>query len=635
MSETVSVDSCASTPYRATVIDPQTSLAFAVQSQPGAYAVLVGSGVSRGANIPTGWGIVNELVRRLAAASGETIVGEPAEWYEHVHSEAVSFTKLLAELAPSRTERQSILRGFIEPHPERPGERQPTAAHRALASLARSGHVRVFLTTNFDRLLETALSDSGLTPLIVASPAAAQGAAPFHRHPAVVFKLHGDYLDPDSMLVTEDELAAYEPPVSDRLSRVLEEQGLIVCGWSADWDPALRNAITAASARRYPMYFANRGAVSPTVESLVAVRHATTLDIADADGFFTDLAKRVEAIDLTSRPHPLDTRALVAGVKTALPRPERRIELEDLVMGAANDAAQQLQDPDFFPTHVGGGETEFLRAFVLQALRSVNTVEPLAHVLSAGAVWGEPHQTSLWTRAVARVASTHAYPTGSINEALVALRRLPTLVCIYAAGIGAVSRGNYAALKAVTVDATHTDERGHTYPLLGALSLWDVLIDGRFAVALADVTEGRGELDDDYLNSVVRRSRKVGAAPHSGFLEAWTRPILRNALPDDHEFAGAFERFEMLVDLLLADLERELASAGLYINGPSIGRYGRTRSFGSQTPEEALRDEFTAAAGAEWPPVAAGLFGGDHQRAAAAFDGIANKVEEVRRSRPF
>ena len=46
------------------MIDPIHSLAFSVQATPGVYAILVGSGVSRGANIPTGWDITLDLVRK-------------------------------------------------------------------------------------------------------------------------------------------------------------------------------------------------------------------------------------------------------------------------------------------------------------------------------------------------------------------------------------------------------------------------------------------------------------------------------------------------------------------------------------------------------------------------------------------
>jgi hypothetical protein len=248
----------------------------------------------------------------------------------------VGFSDLLAALAPSRSDRRAILSEFIDPSPARPDERRPTAAHRALARLACTGRVRVFLTTNFDRLLEQALSEEGLNPLVVANAAQAVGAPPFQHVDAVVFKLHGDYLDPDSMLVTEDELVAYDPAVAGRLSRVVEDHGLVVCGWSGDWDPALRDALASATARRYPLYFATVGAPSTAAAAVVTARSGIEVPITDADTFFTDLEHRVTAIERLGEPHPLDTQALVAAVKSAAGRPDRRVDLEDLVLGAAN-----------------------------------------------------------------------------------------------------------------------------------------------------------------------------------------------------------------------------------------------------------------------------------------------------------
>ena len=64
------------------MIDPIHSLAFAVQANPGVYAVLVGSGVSRGGNIPTGWDITLDLVSKVAALHKESCDPDPAAWYE-------------------------------------------------------------------------------------------------------------------------------------------------------------------------------------------------------------------------------------------------------------------------------------------------------------------------------------------------------------------------------------------------------------------------------------------------------------------------------------------------------------------------------------------------------------------------
>ncbi|UUN20212.1 hypothetical protein LRS65_27115 (plasmid) [Bacillus cereus] len=41
------------------------SLSFSMEANKGVYALLLGSGISFSANIPTGWGILKELCRRI------------------------------------------------------------------------------------------------------------------------------------------------------------------------------------------------------------------------------------------------------------------------------------------------------------------------------------------------------------------------------------------------------------------------------------------------------------------------------------------------------------------------------------------------------------------------------------------
>ncbi len=83
------------------MIDPQVSMAFALHSNPGAYAALVGSGVSVGAGIPTGWQVVLDLISKLARVLGENPGDDLAAWYEQRFGEEPDYSKLLDALAKS------------------------------------------------------------------------------------------------------------------------------------------------------------------------------------------------------------------------------------------------------------------------------------------------------------------------------------------------------------------------------------------------------------------------------------------------------------------------------------------------------------------------------------------------------
>ena len=161
-------------------MDPQVSLAFALHSNRGAYAALIGSGVSVGAGIPTGWQVVLDLISKVARVLGEDPGDELAGWYQDRFEEEPDYSKLLDTLAKSPAERSALLRSYFEPTAEdrSRGVKVPGAAHTALDELAANGHVRLFVTTNFDRLIEQALEATGVTPRVLSTPDSILGSPP-------------------------------------------------------------------------------------------------------------------------------------------------------------------------------------------------------------------------------------------------------------------------------------------------------------------------------------------------------------------------------------------------------------------------------------------------------------------------
>ena len=172
--------------YRGGVqIDKVVQAAYALHTSPGTYAVLLGSGLSTAAGIPTGWGITLDLARRVAAADDEA-PDDPEEWYRARFDTAPNYSKLLEALCPTQSERRETLRRYIEPTEEDLGQgrRVPTEAHRAVARLAASSHIRVILTTNFDRLIEDALTEAGVSPDVIATDDDLAGALPLSHKPS-------------------------------------------------------------------------------------------------------------------------------------------------------------------------------------------------------------------------------------------------------------------------------------------------------------------------------------------------------------------------------------------------------------------------------------------------------------------
>ena len=190
--------------------DPATQLAFSIHENRGVFALLLGSGLSRAAEIPTGWEITTDLVRRVATAQGIEEQNDWATWYVKAQGKEPNYSDLLAQLAVTPAERRSILHSYIEPGEDdrEEGRKVPTAGHKAIARLVQQGYIRVIVTTNFDRLMESALRDIGVEPTVITSPDTLQGAEHIIHSDCYILKLHGDYKDA-RILNTDDELSAY------------------------------------------------------------------------------------------------------------------------------------------------------------------------------------------------------------------------------------------------------------------------------------------------------------------------------------------------------------------------------------------------------------------------------------------
>src|SRR6266516_2421075 len=174
------------------MIDPMVSLAFSVYSNKGAYALLLGSGISRDSGIPTGWEVVVDLIRKVATLEGEDCEPDPAAWFKQKHAADPDYSKLLIVIAKTPAERQQLLRGYFEPTEEEraQGLKSPSAAHKAIAQLVAAGYLRVIITTNFDRLMKTALEEVSVAPTVISNADQVSGALPLAHAGITLIKLH-------------------------------------------------------------------------------------------------------------------------------------------------------------------------------------------------------------------------------------------------------------------------------------------------------------------------------------------------------------------------------------------------------------------------------------------------------------
>lgn len=402
--------------------------------------MLVGSGISRSAGIPTGWEVTTNLIKRVAAMHGEDQVDDLDAWYRNQFDEEPGYSAILERLSKTPAERRAILQSFFEPtESEREdGLKLPTLAHRSIAKLVSKGFIRVIVTTNFDRLMETALVDEGITPVVISTSDGVSGAAPLIHQKCVILKLHGDYLD-DRIKNTADELSVYSDELNQYLDRILDEFGLLICGWSGEWDPALRSAIERCPSRRYATYWTTRGDLKPAVQKLATLRGAQAVPIQDADSFLDGVAEKVAALAELAQDDPKSLVVKRALLKKYIADPRHRVRLADLLnrerdgIVGLHDATGGRQAPE--------GATEFARNRFKQY--DVSTTALCALVFDA-AKWGEDIHDPIIQDAIKSIIPP-AHGNGLVI--LLELMIYPAVQVFYHALAGCILGQNYRLFK--------------------------------------------------------------------------------------------------------------------------------------------------------------------------------------------
>jgi hypothetical protein len=445
--------------------DPVTQLAFSMFENKGVYALLLGSGLSRAANIPTGWEITLDLVRRVATAKGVEDQPDWADWYRNEIGGEPEYSALLAELANTPAERRSILHSYIEPDDDdrAEGKKLPTVAHRAIASLVRDGYVRVIVTTNFDRLLENALRETGVEPTVVSSVDALSGAEPIIHSTCYVLKLHGDYKDA-RILNTDEELSAYSAQYDELLNRIFDDHGLVVCGWSGDWDHALRAAMLRAPNRRYPTFWAMRGKPGGGAEAIIAQRKA--MSVADADSFFNALNERVTTLAETRKQSPLTVDLLIGSVKRYVAKPEFRVRLDETLTQELTKLFERVDVPELSPQGTWSPE-EFRR----RVARYEAASEALAKSFGLLGRWGDGSEFAMVAEAI-RAVVAKANKEGSGLTIWLGLRTYPAVLLMTAYGLGLIRSERWKQLHdlfSLHISREHRDPKR----MVNSLFLWD------------------------------------------------------------------------------------------------------------------------------------------------------------------
>lgn len=565
-------------------IDPLDTLVFGMRAKKGAYALLLGSGVSRSASIPTGWEIVKNLIEQLACLQQKSTNGDPEQWFVDEYKSEPNYSDLLEHLGKTPSERQRLLKEYFEPTEDEQEKsiKVPQKAHKAIANLVKKGHIKVIITTNFDRLIEKSLDEEGIRPVVISSSDYVKGMEPLHMIDCAVIKINGDYLD-TNIKNTAGELDEYDEETNKLIGRILDEYGLIVCGWSADWDKGLSKAIEMCQSRRYTTYWTLTGDPTENAKKLIAARKAETIKIEDADSFFTKIEDKLSSIESFNRSHPISSLIAVESLKKYIVDDKSAIKLHDMVKEETERAYKLI---DEMSGKVANSDPDSYRDSMKQHEAAIDMLLPL---MIHGCFWGKFQHDYLWMETLERLANYQIPQNGIILRN--GIRQYPALLLLYGMGITSIATGRYDFLTS-----------------LFSVKAYDRHLEKKLVI---DVLKSGNVLNEGLLKKCIPSLNRI-KLPASEYLHDLLREYFQTLIPDDEKYTRLFDRFEYLKGLINCDIENGVTET-VRGYGP-FGRFVFRAMKGhrsSQYREDSVPGEIdteVARMDHNWPLIQAGFF---------------------------
>lgn len=592
-------------------LSPHERMSLAVHVNAGSYAFLLGSGVSRSAGIPTGWDIVLDLIGKLAKLQRIEHVEDPEQWFAETYNARPTFGNILDLLQLKEEERRKILVPYIEGHGEEAGESPcPTDAHHAAANLVKRGSVRLILTTNIDRLMEKALHEASVEFDLLSSDASFEGAPSIHETQCLVAKLHGDYREPGVRL-TASELERYPASIRRFLRRVLPDFGLVICGWSGEWDTALREALLRTRLRRFTSFWLS---LTPTeitepARRIIDTCQAVVVPIKGADDSIPNLCADLKVLDTTGRSHPVTVETAVQKVQNFASNEHSFPDLETLL----HEETEMLHDA-LIEENARWAKTEpwTMDAFRDRLHRCEELTERMAQVISAVSFYCSEQSPLLLKRCIERIG---AFPEDRSADRLSSLQRYPALLLVYAAGIAALAGERFTNLYAVLLGPEWwCEEEQRQVRAIEMLNRNKVFRIDNWKIL---------PCDDTYLDWL---------RPSFYLSDNVLRPILKRYEPNEHEYRSQFDIFEYVQSLVHNDVATpSLPLVGRFAMSSDYFRKGDLPSELSSPIGRFFNREVRRRKGAAL--LNAGFFGGDFDRLTSVAQGQRVRIAHFKQNR--
>lgn len=311
--------------------------------------------------------------------------------------------------------------------------------------------------------------------------------------------------------------------------------------------------------------------------------------------------------------------------KESILDPTKTVQLEDTITSEARRVLAALGDEGRFPTQSFLGQEDHASTLVDQATSIWRLVAPFCTSLQVAVRHGTPEQLRPWTRGLqAFTAQATTQRTGI--PALMRLRHLPSTASCMATAVTATSTDRWDTAKAVLVTTTGPDGWSvrTAVPLLNLSSTWSpfyqVNEDG-WPQQLARTTISGISVDE---------ARQLDTRLHTpvpDWLHHILWPLFEDHYPIQDSYTADFDRAEVMLGLISQDQELREAD-----RGDTVGFGARSHWYGRSTWRSRYQTGSGALAliereleneGQSWPPLRAGLFGADMNRARAALEAYA------------
>jgi hypothetical protein len=339
--------------------------------------------------------------------------------------------------------------------------------------------------------------------------------------------LHGDYKN-IRIKNTPEELAKYSKKVDKYLDRALDEFGLIICGWSAEYDTALRNALYRRKNRRFSTYWTVKDKLCDEAIRLSNHLKAEQIPIECANKLFTQLLEKIEALRDIEKPHPLTLPLAIATTKKYLSEGKYDIKLRDLVI-EETEKVYAILNSKYFEVEGIKIDKEIFQKRMNDYESSVNII---MGILNTIAFYGKGKFVVLITNTIERILrmpKDYQYRDG-----LIWLKLYPALFLTYSIGIISIATENYRALAALLLKTKYieNDEK-------------------KKAIEVLNVNQVFYGNYDKWIPYPDAEKKKT---PASEYMFKIMKDLLKNNIPDEKKYEEFFDTFEYLTGLIYVDL---------------------------------------------------------------------------------